>query len=442
MPNPDIKRKISWILLGLIVLLNVVAISAAAAQDTGKDDDVPDDIIVFDTYPHPFSRGALAYSLADRWDKTDLTFYFDNCPRTIECNEGQEAVRSGFKSWADFSPLTFTEVNNARQADIEVTWTNDPPELGSVGGVLAFAYFPSDGGDVFIDDSEPWTTFDGSEFDLYLVATHEIGHSLGLNHSSDPEALMYPVLTRRTFSLARDDEEAIQALYGADEGIQENPQPLPGGDTGGDSEQASGEITDEVPYESWEFDGFAGETVTVTMTATSGDLVPYIGILTNDEETVLAESTSNNGRTAQVSYTVDQDGTYVIVATREGVDEGFTSGSYTLDLQFSEGTIPTGSQDNPPTGGDTLLVSVRSYAENDICEVYISPTTDDEWGTNLLDEALTYGNYIDLEMSPGTYDVLAVGCDGAEIEQYELDINVDADIEIYDDGINVYEYTN
>lgn len=440
------QRKNPLLILGLVGLFNVVLAGVCLFLMTGgsvqaqEDDkgDAAEGGVVFDVYPHPFSRGALAYSLGDKWDKTDLTYYFHNCPTTINCDDGQQAVREGFQAWADLSPLTFTEVSSPRQADIELMWTSNAPELGRMGGVLAFAYFPSDGGDVFFDDSEPWSVFDGGEFDLFLVAAHEIGHALGLNHSSDPDALMYPVLTRRTYGLAPDDSAAIQALYGPDEGRRdEAPQQIPS-DSAGDVEEGSGEITDGYPYEVWEFEAFAGETVTVTMTTTGGDLVPYVGILTGDQEVVLAEGGSDNGFVAQVSYTFDQDGTYTIIATREGVDEGFTTGSYHLRLDFSAGAAPPAGPDAPL--GDTILVTVRSYSPIDICELYVSPTTDDEWGFSLIDTPLTNGNYIDLEVEPGLYDVLAVGCDGTEVEAYEINIQEELEIEIYEDGINVYVY--
>ena len=56
-----------------------------------------------------------------------------------------------------------------------------------------------------------------SGYVLFLVAAHEFGHSLGLGHSRDPGALMYPNYIYKnpdTFQLPRDDVNGIQSLYG------------------------------------------------------------------------------------------------------------------------------------------------------------------------------------------------------------------------------------
>ena len=67
-----------------------------------------------------------------------------------------------------------------------------------------------------IDDDERWgveglDNWDKS--DLYLVAVHELGHSLGLAHSGDMGAIMYPFYGS-TSTLGQDDIKGIQYLYG------------------------------------------------------------------------------------------------------------------------------------------------------------------------------------------------------------------------------------
>ncbi len=59
-----------------------------------------------------------------------------------------------------------------------------------------------------------WTATGGAGVDLTEAITHEVGHCLGLAHSADPSAAMYAEL-RDERGLDDDDEEAVQALFGA-----------------------------------------------------------------------------------------------------------------------------------------------------------------------------------------------------------------------------------
>lgn len=82
------------------------------------------------------------------------------------------------------------------------------------GGTLAHAFAPTNGR-FHYDADERWA--DGmirGAFDLETVAVHEIGHLLGLGHSSVEGAIMYPsISTGVRKSLHADDIQGIRALY-------------------------------------------------------------------------------------------------------------------------------------------------------------------------------------------------------------------------------------
>ena len=53
-----------------------------------------------------------------------------------------------------------------------------------------------------------------TSYDTQTAITHEIGHLLGLSHSSDKNAIMYAVIKKgETRSINNDDRNGIAAIY-------------------------------------------------------------------------------------------------------------------------------------------------------------------------------------------------------------------------------------
>lgn len=101
----------------------------------------------------------------------------------------------------------------------------DGNSFDGAGGVLAHAYYPPIPpnppdpiqGDIHFDEAESWTMNlppPANTFDLVTVAAHEIGHSLGLAHSTVPGALMEAIYAGPHRFLHSDDIAGITTIYG------------------------------------------------------------------------------------------------------------------------------------------------------------------------------------------------------------------------------------
>lgn len=153
-----------------------------------------------------------------RWPASDthLTYAFlHGTP-----DEAKEPVSQAFKKWASATSFRFSRTEDLGKANLTINFNRffhgDGNPFDGPGGTIAHAYAPTDGR-LHYDADERWAV--GAvvgALDVETVALHEIGHLLGLGHSSIKEAIMFPTISAGvTKDLHQDDIEGIKALYKA-----------------------------------------------------------------------------------------------------------------------------------------------------------------------------------------------------------------------------------
>ena len=175
------------------------------------------------------------------------------------------------QSWAGVTPLTFTPISSGTP-DIDIKFGQIDGPLNILGETCP----PSSpcSGQVTLDSEENWTLGAPNgyqDISLLGVASHELGHAIGLLHSSDASALMYPSYNPNNLQPGTDDVRGAQQLYGAGSGRVANlPSPNNVQPTNANQPTVNGTISDLQYVNYWDFDVQPGDTVTITMHSTSG----------------------------------------------------------------------------------------------------------------------------------------------------------------------------
>lgn len=134
-------------------------------------------------------------------------------------------IEAAFAAWSAVANIQFQEVVDNGVAYNAAGATGDIRIGGhtfdGAGGTLAHGYFPpvngvSAAGDIHFDIAETWKIgFAGAGFSIFQVAAHEIGHAIGLDHTTVPGSLMNSFYTEAFSGPQADDIAGAQFIYGA-----------------------------------------------------------------------------------------------------------------------------------------------------------------------------------------------------------------------------------
>jgi predicted Zn-dependent protease len=144
---------------------------------------------------------------------TPVTVWVQSAPDLDDWNDDYvQSVASAFRSWDVLNfPVRFRVVTDSADAEVHVTWVDrfNAPISGRTRWSRDDNMWIVNGSIVLAVHHQHGEVLDRAA--MRAMALHEVGHLLGLDHTSDPGAIMAPRV--RVRDLTEKDKATIKLLY-------------------------------------------------------------------------------------------------------------------------------------------------------------------------------------------------------------------------------------
>jgi len=205
---------------GVLLALVLLGCSRDESAPVAVQDVAVQDVAAQNVAPGSAASSATHFTVRGRWpDPHHITYRIEDREGPLDAKQLQSGVQRACATWSATGLVTLVAAEPDTKPDVSLGWRrghHGACEPFSSDSAVAHSGPVASGTFVHFDAGRKWVadaTHDRDGYSLYGTALHELGHVLGLGHSSADDAVMRTGVVRST-PLAASDLFGLQSLYG------------------------------------------------------------------------------------------------------------------------------------------------------------------------------------------------------------------------------------